>query len=360
MRILFVGPGSNQKYGGGFFYATHRRLVAGFTRAGHFVYPYSDRDTADYAFGVRALGRRLANTRLVDIARDLQPDLLVLLLSYLITPDTIRRLREVVPHLKVAAISIDDIGHERPATQFRYLLACADIGFATTGGATLARFATERPVAFIPNPIDVSIDAGEAYATPREERQHDVLFACHQPEVDPRWRFVADLRQRLADLPLRWGLYGNFIDKPLKGDAYLRALAASAIGLSLNRRDGDLYASDRMAHFLGNGLLLATPRASGYGAHFGDDEMLLFDRLDDLAAGIERALGRGEPWRTMAAAGRRRALATMEATSVCRFIADLTLGRSPAADWPFAAHIFTDRRPSAVTPPHSATAHGSA
>jgi hypothetical protein len=85
MKILLVGPGNNHKYGGGFYYSFNRRLINGFIRSGHFVYPYSDRDTADYALGFRQIGGGFANKRLIDIARELQPDMLVLLLSYLIT-----------------------------------------------------------------------------------------------------------------------------------------------------------------------------------------------------------------------------------------------------------------------------------
>ena len=57
----------------------------------------------------------------------------------------------------------------------------------------------------------------------------------------------------------------------------------SKVGLNFNRGEGNLYASDRMAQFLGNGILLATSRRSGYQAYFGDDEMLFFDDVAELA-----------------------------------------------------------------------------
>ncbi len=340
MRILLVSPGNNQKYGGGFFYAFHRRLINGFIRAGHFVYPYSDRDTADYALGVRAIGRRLANRRLIEIAAELKPDLVVLFLSYLIKPETVRRLRDVAKGVKVAAVSIDDIGHDKPASQFRFLLQEADVGFATTGGATLARFANRQPVAFIPNPVDISIDNQQAYAASTIET--DVFFACHQPMEDPRWQLVEALKVRLAGRGVRFGLHGNFA-QPLTGDRFVAALGRSAIGLNLNRRDGDLYASDRMAQFLGNGLLLATQRASGYDAVFGDDAMLFFEDSEDLASGIERALGAGEPWRVMARAGRETALRLMSETVVGRFIVDFAMTGGAPPDWAFTTHMFGRR-----------------
>ena len=337
MKILFVGPGNNHKYGGGFYYSFNRRLINGLIRYGHFVYPYSDRDTADYAMGLRMLGRKLANERLFTVARELQPDILVLLLSYLITPDTVRRIRAAVPGVKVAGICIDDIGHERPAGQFRYLLQEADAGFATTGGELLRGFADRVPVAFIPNPVDLSIDAGRAFAEPRHD--YDLFFAGHQGLHDPRWQLIADLRQALPER-IRVGLFGNKTGTPLRGASYVEALARTRVGLNLNRRDGNLYASDRMGQFLGNGVLLATPRASGYDAVFDDGEMLFFDGAGDLAQKITAALGPGEPWRDMARAGREKAIATMNETLVARFICDFTLTGSGGTYWAFADHAF--------------------
>ncbi|MCV0369437.1 glycosyltransferase [Filomicrobium sp.] len=337
MKILFVGPGNNHKYGGGFYYAFHRRLINGFIRSGHFVYAYSDRDTADYALGVRQIGSWLANKRLLDIAKELRPEMMVLLLSYLITPQTVRRIRELVPGIKIAAICIDDIDHERPAAQFRYLLEAADAGFATTGGETLQDFAGSKPVAFIPNPIDLSIDTGQAFA--ETKHRFELFFACHQPPVDARWQFIAALQKELPS-SIRVGLYGNKTGDALRGADYVDTLSHTKIGLNLNRRDGDLYASDRMGQFLGNGLLLATPRASGYDAVFSEDEMLFFDGLADLSRRLVTALGPGEPWRKMARAGREKAIATMNETCVARFICDFTMGGTWAQNWTFSEHAF--------------------
>ena len=338
MRILLVSPGNNRKYGGGFYYAFHRKLMNGFIRNGHFVYQYSDRDTADYAMGLRQLGARLANKRLIEIAAELKPSLLVLLQSHMVTPQTVRIIRKVAPGVRTAAISIDDISDATPAGQFRHLLQEADFGFATTGGRTLESFGQQRPMAFIPNPVDLSIDAQTAFDA--KTHKYDLIFAGHQPMIDPRWAFIRDVADRLPT-PTRCGIFGRRQQRQLSGSAYVDALGASKIGLNLNRRDGDLYASDRMAQLLGNGLLLATHRASGYDQVFADDEMLFYTGVDDLAAGIERVLGAGEPWREMARAGRQKAIATMSETVVARFMVDMIVGASPPSDWAFTDHVFT-------------------
>ncbi len=340
MRILLVSPGNNQKYGGGFYYALHRRLLNGFVRAGHCVFTYSDRDTADYALGIRKLGRWMANRRLVDIAAGYKPELLVLMQSHMIDPRTVAQVRKVAPGVKVAAINIDDISHPTPAGQFRHLLAGADFGFATTGGETLRAFTGPSTVAFIPNPVDASMDTGRAFAAGRHD--YDLFFSGHQPAVDRRWAFIDDLTGRLPD-SVRTGIFGRHQERAIAGADYIATLSASRIGLNLNRRDGDLYASDRMAHLLGNGLLLATHADSGYAAHFGDDEMIFYRDAADLAGHIEEALADDRGWRARAKAGYEKARVTMSETLVARFIVALAFGESLPAEWRFTDHIFGPR-----------------
>ncbi|MCH9807806.1 MAG: glycosyltransferase [Alphaproteobacteria bacterium] len=337
MRILLVSPGNNQKYGGGFYYSFHRRLMNGFIRNGHFVYPFSDRDTADYALGVRRFGKWMANKRLVEIASELQPRLLVLLQCHLIEPETVQQVRENVPGVKVAAISIDDISHPTPAGQFRHLLQNADFGFATTGGETLRAMAGDKPLAFIPNPVDLSIDTERTFEA--VEHEFDMIFAGHQPMVDVRWGLIEELRRRLPD-DMRIGLFGKRQERQLSGARYVTALGRTKIGLNLNRRDGDLYASDRMAQLIGNGLLLATHRASGYGEIFGEDEMLFFDGVEDLAESIKQVLGGDDAWREMAEKGWERAKVTMNERLVAKFILGIANGDSLPADWVFGDHVF--------------------
>jgi hypothetical protein len=335
LRILLAGPGQNFKYGGRYFYSFARRLANGFTRNGHLVLPFSDRDTADYALGIRAIGGRLSNTRLLGLARETRPDLLVLQHAHLITPATIEAVREAVPACRVAVVYCDTTYVAATATRFGEAIRGVDFAFNTTGGEELRRFAVSAPVAFVPNPIDLSIDRGRAFAA--AEHRADIFYACGKPATSARWRLAMALRARLPALD--YAYYGRDKRDLIWGDAYMSALSASRIGLNLNHAEGGLYASDRMAQYLGNGLLLATDRRSGYDHYFDDDAMLHFDGMDDLAAGIERTLRDGT-WRQRAERGRARALAIMGEQRVAAFIASMTLGEGVPVDWPFAAHVF--------------------
>ena len=64
-----------------------------------------------------------------------------------------------------------------------------------------------------------------------------------------------------------------------------------------------------MAQYLGNGLLLATSRRSGYQDYFDDDEMLFFDDVEELADRIGWAVSSDRRWRSMAERARAKAAA---------------------------------------------------
>jgi hypothetical protein len=112
------------------------------------------------------------------------------------------------------------------------------------------------------------------------------------------------------------------------------------VGLNVNRYEGDLYASDRLAQYLGNGLLVASRRCSGYSQYFGDDEMIFFDGAPDLGEQIERVVADDRRWRLMAERGRAKAISLMSETRVADFIVRMTIGLGPSKDWPFPNHIF--------------------
>ena len=352
-RVLIVGPTASYKpsYGlwlssrsGLMFYGFAQRLANGFVRNGHFVLTLDDRDSRKHMLGVRTAGAWLANRRLVHVASEFRPDLLCLQHCDLISADTIHRIKEMVPHCRVAVVHYDNVFCQVSATRFRRFLEVADFAFATTAGSTLARFAESCPVAFLPNPVDTSIDNLSAFAVPR--KSVDVFCACGVSGEASRWNLIDDLRRLKPDL--RYALYGRDKKNRIFGDAYYQAINRSKIGLNLNREEGNLYASDRMAQYLGNGLLLATSRRSGYQSYFDDDEMLFFDDTAELADKIEGAIADDRRWRTMAERARAKAATMMGGERVTDFIMRMTLGQGMPKGWYFPGQIYV--RPTRSTP----------
>ena len=318
------------------FYSFANRLANGFVRNGHFVLSLDDRDYRKQALGVRPAGAWLANRRLLQVASELRPDLVCLQHCDLISPNTIYRIREIVPHARVAVVYYDNIFTPASAARFRTFLEVADFAFATTAGPPLAEFAEVCPVAFIPNPVDLSIDNGSAYSVGC--KSVDVFCACGVAGEANRWDLIDELCVLKPDL--RYALYGRNKQNRLYGDGYYRVLNQSKVGLNFNREEGNLYASDRMAQYLGNGILLATSRRSGYQAYFGDDEMLFFDNAAELADRIDWAISVDRRWRTMAERARANASARMSGELVTDFILRMTLGWGEPKGWRFGNEVY--------------------
>ena len=330
MRILLVGPGTNFKFGARFYYSYVRRLLNGFVSNGHFVLQFSDRDHADYALGLRSLGKRMANRRLIEMATSLDPHLVCLVHAELIAPETIATLRRELPRCRVAWVDFDPLTNPRFAERLDRKLEMADCVFATSGGTHLRRIARDRRAYFIPNPVDTAMDDECAFESTSNEA--DVFFCCGDAVTATQWSRALALRAAAPEL--RCSYHGTATGRGLWGHAHMATMARARIGLNLNKHEGGLYASDRMAQYLGNGLLLATDRASGYQAYFSDDEMIFYSGISELADACRRA-ARDDAWRQRARKGRDKALAIMANTLVAKFILSTCRGDAPPDAWVF-------------------------
>lgn len=330
MRILLVGPGTNFKFGSRFYYSYVRRLLNGFVRNGHFVLQFSDRDHADYALGLRAVGRHMANRRLIEMATSLDPHLVCLVHAELITTETIATLQRLLPDCRVAWVDFDPLTNPRFAERLDRRLDVVDCAFTTCGGALLHRVARGRRAYFIPNPVDTAMDDERAFDSTATDA--DVFFCCGDAVTATQWSRALALREAAPELC--YSFHGTATGRGLWGHAHMVTMARARIGLNLNKHEGGLYASDRMAQYLGNGLLLATDRASGYQAYFSDDEMIFYTGIPELADACRRA-ARDDAWRERARRGRDKALAIMSNALVAEFILRTSRGDAPPDAWVF-------------------------
>jgi hypothetical protein len=344
MRILHAGNfGSRAK--GAFLHSVAAKLSRGLTRAGHHVVDFSDRDVARAAtpFGARKLGVIGANRALTRVAHEMRPDLLVLGHADTIRAGTIAALRASMPALRVLQWNVDPVFEAANLDRLRRKLEVVDATLVSCAGAALDPL--RRPgmrLGFLPNPVDFSVETGLSHE--RSDLPFDLFFACGHPSrplrhvcgglidmealIGALMRSIPRLRLRVA------GLLGQ---PHVFGHAYQAALAESAIGLNVSRRnDVALYSSDRLAQMAGNGLAILIDRASFYGSLFSDDEMAFFSSLDELAAQTRRLVA--EPARrcAMAAAGRARYHALFNETAIARYLVEVACGTHDPKDyaWP--------------------------
>lgn len=320
----------------GFQHGVAVKLSNGLIRNGHLVLNFSDRDIARARapFGSRKLGVAPANAALLAFCRHHRPDVLLLGHADVIAPATVAAIREAVAGLRVAQWNVDPLFEPDNVRRIAAKQGVVDATFVSTAGAPMAALrAGGRRVAFLPNPVDASIERGRCDLADRLD--YDLFYACGHPSRPPRmicgreWDmedFIRTLQGRLPDLRLR---LGGLLGQPhLVGAAYQAALASCALGLNVSRRaDHFLYSSDRLAQLAGNGLVVLMERATGYDTVFSDDEMAFFASFDELVAQIARLVAEPARRRAVAAAGRARYAALFNERATAARLLDILFGR---------------------------------
>lgn len=306
---------------------------------------FSDRDVARALslLGHRKLGRRPANAALLAFCRHHRPDVLLLGHADVILPQTIADIRGELPGLRVAQWNVDPLFEPDNVRRLAAKQPVTHASFVSTAGAPMrALRAGGFQVAFLPNPVDLSIERGRNDLIDRLD--YDLLYACGHPSRPPRlicgreWDMEAFFRALLPRLPGVRPLFGGLLGhQHLVGARYQAALESAAIGLNVSRRPDDpLYSSDRLAQLVGNGLVVLMERATGYAEIFSDDEMAFFSSLDDLVDQVLRLTGDQPRRRAIAGAGRARYHALFNERAVARWLLDVLLDDADPdrAPWP--------------------------
>ena len=318
----------------GFQHGVAVKLSNGLIRSGHLVLNFSDRDVARARslFGNRKLGRRPANAALLAFCRHHRPDVLLLGHADVIAPDTVAVLRVALPGLRVAQWNVDPLFEPDNIRRLSSKLPVVDATFVSTAGAPMQALREGgHTVAFMANPVDVSIERGRNdLAT---HLPHDLFYACGHPSRPKRvicgqeWDMEAFARALLEAVPGLDPALGGLLGRPLlTGAAFQTALESCALGLNASRRsDHYLYSSDRLAQLAGNGLVVLIERATGYGDVFSDDEMAFFSTFEELAGQIGRLIADPARRRAIATAGRARYIGLFNERAVAERLLDVLL-----------------------------------
>ncbi len=346
MRILNVGDfnwmtGRERDTANVDLFAIRQKLGRAAVRAGHMVVEFSDRAVSrtHAPFRIHRLGVRACNALFLRMVEEVRPELILLHFADDIANATLDQARQLSPGVRIADVNIDPL--PSPRTRARLLMRrdAVDATFVTTAGETLREFAGRRHfVAFMPNPVDAAVETGRAFDNPAPAA--DLVF----PAGDDAPRQVAGRAVKPSNLvaDLRTSLPGLRLDSPglgrprLRGRAYFEALEGARMGLALSRHsDQPLYASDRMAHMLGSGLLTLTDAQTGFADLYAPDELAIYTDLDDLKRQLRRFIADDEVRRAMAERSWRRTFALFEAGRVFAYLlGQLELAASAAVEWP--------------------------
>lgn len=328
MKILHVANFSLWKFGRQ-FYAMDRKLSLGFAELGHFVYDFSYRDVARHlsVLGAKAMGARRMNRALLETARALSPDLLLLGHSELVRVETLAAFRREHPGAKVAMWFVDTLiprHMQHLAAKMPYL----DAFLATTAGEPLRRLraAGAASVSYLPNLCHAGIETGRAFEL--ERPAYDFTFVgSATPE---RKALLDEVRRRAPGL--RTGFKGMTPQERVVGVDYIELLSRSAMALNYSRDNASLlYSSDRLIQLLGNGCLVFTSPVPGLEDLFGQDELVRFGSVAELCERLEYYQAHPAARRRIAQAGHARAHREFSARRGAAYVLDLLAGRDLTA-----------------------------
>ena len=344
-----------------YLHNTATKLSNGWIRAGHHVINLSDRDIARWAsfLGNRRLGAKAVNRLLLDSCRNFQPDVVVFGHADIITPETLSAIRALLPQVKMLQWNVDwlvpggnalsnDPTSKNNLEKILSKRPFLDATFLTTAGDILKEIATPaHAAAFLPNPVDRSIERNRNFEI--ESLPYDVFFPSNS-EDDRRfhcgsWRsmgdFSHDMQKALPDMSfLTPGING--ITKVF-GPQYQDAICQCRIGLNISRRnDSYLYSSDRLAHLIGNGLVVCIDRAAGYSDIFMDDEMVFYTSEEDLFSQLGRLERDDKERRRIAENGWGRYGELFDSKIIAQYMLDVVYKEHEAAkySWPTTSETF--------------------
>lgn len=338
MKILHIANfGFNKQ--GAHFYCTDRKISAGLTENGHFVYDFSFRDMARMGtiFKTKKLGANWANKEILKIVKNLKPHLILVGHSDLLSVETLLYIRENYPQIKMAFWFVDWLCEPHKVNFVQSMATVVDAVFCTTGGELLQQFKYHHnKVAYIPNMVFGAVESLQQFN--QTQYQHQLVF-CGTVYKDPaREGFLHIIKQQLGD---QLSCFGAFDQPTFYGQDYLDLLSKSRCGLNLSRRnDITLYSSDRIAQLTGNGLLTFSAEIPGFRQLYQDDEVVYFKDAHDLIEKYEYFSTHLGQAKQVAINGHKKSHTSFNSARVTKFMLELIFEQSLSEQYEWSHEVY--------------------
>jgi hypothetical protein len=286
MRILHVAHQQWRKYGHNRV-SWAQKLYFGLIRNGHCVQAFSDRDVAAFEapFGIRNLGVKKANLRLIQTVESFEPELIIVGHCDIIANQTLATIRAASPNVVIVGCNNDPIFAPENSLKIESRCQVLDCMFVSTGEQALTQFTGKRArLAHMPNPVDTSIETFDA--SEQTAFDHDLIFCSRETKHSTRGKILDYLKTNLPS-NIRFNTPGTFGEPGVWGRDYDHYLQVSKMGLNLNRQEGyHWYSSARMAQLVGNGLLTFTHADADFASLLPDETVVYFTDQEQLKSSI--------------------------------------------------------------------------
>lgn len=334
MKILQVGYAQTRRWGKPRV-STEHKLYNGLVRNFHNTLHFSDRDVAAFLapFNWRDLGKGKSNRKLIEVADNFHPEMILLGHCDIIRNRTLEEIRRLLPDVKIAYRNVDPLFVPHNVEAIHRRKKVVDSIFITTAGEGLDQFRGERAsIHYIPNPTDLAYE--NLNNAQCDDLPFDLFFCGNSNEHTERKKTIENLHEKLSKSDIVFKTYGYFGEPNVWGRDYDAVLAQSKMGLNLNRQEGDyLYSSARLAQLMGNGILPLIHRASRMEDLIGKEHAIFFDDVEELHRKINELAEDDSQRKEIAQRGQRFYRENFSSEKVAQYIVERTMNRDFSHDY---------------------------
>ena len=318
------------------FYATDMKVTHGLIQNGHMVYDFSYRDQAKLHrfLGFKKKSIQLMNQDLIKTCQNIQPDVLMLAKSELISIETLKTIKKLFPKIKIAQWFVDWLEHEKK--EFFEKLNYIDVFFQTSA-EELEQLSEGYPktlFSYMPNIGDPAFEHDLNL-----EKKYDIIYIARDYKEDNRYKFAVLLKDFCEKNDLSLKLFASLGQPPIFGQAYYAAISHARIAINFNRTDHVdginekkfMGSSDRMNHMMGTGTCLFSPRIPGLDMLYKDGEDLVyFEGFDDCGEKLLHCL-KSREYERIAKQGQKKVFEVSNAKKVTKYMLE-TLFEVPCTE----------------------------
>ncbi len=297
MRILHVSN-FGDKHNGRLYWNQCFKITNGFIRNGHNVYNFSDRDRSRSSMFNKLNNNDLVQKELLQTVEYYNPDLIVLGHADRVNIETLDEIRDK-KEIKIIEWNVDNLFLDNTLKKLTRRSKYLDGIFSTTADEQIAECISSNFISFFPNIVDSSIENMKIYKN--DYHSKDVFFALshgvgtgklrkknsNNEKNDPRVIFMDTLKHNLPNI--NFNFFGMKGIEPIWADKFNKNIKDCYMGICLQREPVLKYSlSDRIAQYLGNGLMVFIENETKYNEILEDKkEAVYFDGVEDLTKKID-------------------------------------------------------------------------
>ncbi len=338
MRILYLGNAQGF-INGAKYYFTPQKLINGFTRLGHNVYVFNDRDYARFAniFRSQKRGKAKMNKKVIELCREYEPHMIILGHCKNITNQTLQEIRRILPGVKMLYRNVDPLSSAQNVEDIHQRVGHVEGIFITTAGEGLKQFSNDfGGVYFMPNPVDPALENKRAFENADADIDFLFLASYLRDQHDHRHLTAKYLLEHKGNLNIHIGGAGINEDRVF-GPEFYRLLSRAKMGLSMNKVDNHyLYASGRMSQYMASGVCAFIPEGSKFEDVLGQGAFVSFFGNEDLIDKIKYYRQNDEQRVQIARTGHERVHDVFHVDKVCQYMIERIFDKPLSRDyrWP--------------------------